>query len=307
MSSGNKDKRSKKLLFMMIFALLLLNAGLFYVIFANKQEAEKQKVELVDTQAEVAELEELTEELRVNLEAKTGKNAQLDSIIRVRDTELQAQVRKVRNMLSSGNLTKSELAKAKEELSGLRGQIEQLTAEIEQLSKENQFLKDENYVIQKQVEAEKEKVAEMVVVNTDLTKQVAVGSRIFLKGLDVQPLRDAIFGDFKTTDKISKLDKIDISYQLANNDLAEKGSKMLYFQVVKPTKSVLTNSNAGSGLASFDGGEKQYTVKKSINFQNKNESGSFSIPKTEGMTAGQYTVNVFSDEHKMGSAEFTLK
>ncbi len=307
MSSGNKDKKSKKLLFMMIFALLLLNAGLFYVIFANKQEAEKQKVELVDTQAEVAELEELTEELRVNLEAKTGKNAQLDSIIRVRDTELQSQVRKVRNMLSRGNLTKSELAKAKEELSGLRGQIEQLTAEIEQLSKENQFLKDENYAIQIQVEAEKEKVAEMVVVNTDLTKQVAVGSRIFLKSLDVKPLRDVFFGDYKTTDKISKLDKIDVSFQLANNDLAEKGSKIIYFQVVKPTKSVLTNSNAGSGLASFDGGEKQYTVKKSINFQNKNESGSFSIPKTEGMTAGQYTVNVFSDEHKMGSAEFTLK
>ena len=307
MSSGNKDKKSKKLLFMMIFALLLLNAGLFYVIFANKQEAEKQKVELVDTQAEVAELEELTEELRVNLEAKTGKNAQLDSIIRVRDTELQSQVRKVRNMLSRGNLTKSELAKAKEELSGLRGQIEQLTAEIEQLSKENQFLKDENYAIQIQVEAEKEKVAEMVAVNTDLTKQVALGSRIFLKSLDVKPLRDAFFGDYKTTDKISKLDKIYVSYQLANNDLADKGSKIIYFQVVKPTKSVLTNSNAGSGLASFDGGEKQYTVKKSINFQNKNESGSFSIPKTEGMTAGQYTVNVFSDEHKMGSAEFTLK
>ena len=307
MSSGNKDKKSKKLLFMMIFALLLLNAGLFYVIFANKQEAEKQKVELVDTQAEVAELEDLTEELRVNLEAKTGKNAQLDSIIRVRDTELQSQVRKVRNMLSRGNLTKSELAKAKEELSGLRGQIEQLTAEIEQLSKENQFLKDENYAIQIQVEAEKEKVAEMVAVNTDLTKQVAVGSRIFLKSLDVKPLRDVFFGDYKTTDKISKLDKIDVSFQLANNDLAEKGSKIIYFQVVKPTKSVLTNSNAGSGLASFNGGEKQYTVKKSINFQNKNESGSFSIPKTEGMTAGQYTVNVFSDEHKMGSAEFTLK
>ena len=307
MSSGNKDKKSKKLLFMMIFALLLLNAGLFYVIFANKQEAEKQKVELVDTQAEVAELEYLTEELRVNLEAKTGKNAQLDSIIRVRDTELQSQVRKVRNMLSRGNLTKSELAKAKEELSGLRGQIEQLTAEIEQLSKENQFLKDENYAIQIQVEAEKEKVAEMVAVNTDLTKQVAVGSRIFLKSLDVKPLRDVFFGDYKTTDKISKLDKIDVSFQLANNDLAENGSKIIYFQVIKPTKSVLTNSNAGSGLASFNGGEKQYTVKKSINFQNKNESGSFSIPKTEGMTAGQYTVNVFSDEHKMGSAEFTLK
>ncbi len=307
MSTVNKDKKSKRLLFMMIFALLLLNAGLFYVIFANKKEADRQRVELVDTQAEVAELEELTEELRLNLESKTGKNAQLDSIIAMRDAELQEQVRKVRKMLSSGNLTKSELAKAKKELSGLRGQIEQLTAEIDQLSKENQFLKDENYVIQKQVEAEKEKVADMVVVNTELTKQVVVGSRIFLKGLDVKPLRDAIFGDYKTTDKISKLDKIDISFQLANNDLAEKGSKMLYFQVVKPSKSVLANSAAGSGQARFDGGEKQYTVKKSVNFQNMNESGSFSIPTTEGMTAGKYIVNVFSEEHKMGTAEFTLK
>lgn len=56
-----------------------------------------------------------------------------------------------------------------------------LEAEIEELSKENQYLKDENYSIQKQVELEKEKVAEMVVVNTELTKQVEVGSRIFLK------------------------------------------------------------------------------------------------------------------------------
>ncbi len=65
----------------------------------------------------------------------------------------------------------------------MRGEIEALTAEIERLSKENQYLKDENYVIQKQVEAEQGKVAEMVVVNTELTKQVAVGSRIFFKAL----------------------------------------------------------------------------------------------------------------------------
>ena len=307
MSTGKKDTRSKRLLFAMIFALLLLNAGLIYRLINKSSELEQKQIELVDTKAEKAELEELAAELELKLEEKIGQNAQLDSIIMVRNRAIQTQVSKVRRMLASDKVTKNELAAAKAELDGLRGEVARLTAEIEELAKENQYLKDEAYAMEKQIEVQKEKVAEMAVVNTELTKQVAVGSRIFLKNLDVKPLRDAIFGDYKTTDKLSKLDKIEISYKLANNDLADKGERMLYFQVVKPSKSVLTNSKAGSGQAQFDGGEKQYTLKKAINFQNKNETGSFSIPKTEGMSAGKYTVNVYSENHKMGSAEFTLK
>ncbi|PCJ64841.1 MAG: hypothetical protein COA58_11230 [Bacteroidetes bacterium] len=307
MSIGIKDKRSKRLLFIMIFALLLLNVGLIYQLVTKNSELKSTQTELVDTEAERQELEELSEELRVNLEAKTGQNAQLDSIIQVRDAELQKKVSKIRSILSSGNLTKSQLAKAKKDLSGLRDQVAALTLEIEELSKENQYLKDENYVMQKQVEVERGKVADMAVVNTELTKQVAVGSRIFLKELDVKPLRDAVFGDFKTTDRLSKLDKIDITFILANNDLASKGEKMLYFQVVTPSKSTLHNNKSGSGTFNFDGGERLYTVKKVVNFQNGNEKGSFSIPKTEGMTSGRYVVNVFSDNHKMGTSSFTLR
>jgi len=307
MSAGTNDKKSKKLLFLMILALLLINVGLIYKLVTKNTELKTTQTELVDTAAELEDLKEVEEELRMSLAEKSGQNEQLDSIIEVRNQELRVKVAKIRTMLNSGNLTKAQLAKAKDEISGLKAQVEQLTAEIDELSKENQYLKDENYVIQKQVEIEKGKVAEMVEVNTELTKQVEVGSRIFLKALDVKPLRDAIFGDFKTTDKLSKLDKIEISYTLANNDLAEKGEKMLYFQVVTPNKSTLHNNSAGSGTFNFDGGERLYTLKKVVNFQNGNETGSFSIPKTEGMTAGKYVVNVFSDDHKMGTSEFTLK
>mgnify|MGYP001077546696 FL=1 len=307
MSTENKDSRSKRLLFILILGLLLLNVGLIYNLVTKDKELKSTESELVETEAELDELKEVEEELRINLEDKIGQNAALDSIIEVRNTELQAKVTQIRTMLRSGKLSKAELNKAKSEISGLKTQVAELTAEIEELSKENQYLKDENYVIQKQVEAEKEKVAQMTEVNTELTKQVAVGSRIFLKGLDVMPLRDAVFGDFKTTDKLSKLDKIEVEYTLANNDLAEKGEKLLYFQVVTPNKSTLHNNKSGSGTFNFDGGERLYTVKKVINFQNKNEKGSFSIPKTEGMTAGRYVLNVFSENHKMGTAEFTLK
>ena len=299
-----KDQKSRRLLFVMIFGLLLLNVGLIYKLITKSDQLNETTTELQSTSADLEELQLLEAELRVNLAEKTGQNAQLDSIIGIRDAELQAKVAEIRKMLKSGKLT---AAKAKSEIANLRGEIEALTAEIERLSKENQYLKDENYVIQKQVEAEQEKVAEMVVVNTELTKQVAVGSRIFFKALDVLPLRDAVFGDFKTTDKISKLKKIDVNYVIANNDLASKGEKMLYFQVITPNKSTLHNSSAGSGTFNFEGSERMYTVKKGVNFQNSNEKGSVSIPKTDGMSAGKYILNVFSDDHKMGSSEFTLK
>ena len=307
MSGGTKDKKSKRLLFLMIFALLLINAGLIYQLVTKNNKLKITETELVDTTAELDELKEVEEELRLNLAEKTGKNAELDSIIQVRDAAIQGKVAQLRRSLSSGNLTKAQLAAAKEELSGLKAQVATLESEIERLSNENRYLRDEKYVLQQQVDLEKEKVAEMVVVNTDLAKQVEVGSRIFLKELDVKPLRDAVFGDFKTTDKISKLNKIDITYTLANNDLADKGEKMLYFQIVKPGGAVLVNKKAGSGIGNFDGGKKQYSVRKVINFQNGNEKGKFSIPKTEGMTEGKYVVNVYGEEHKMGVAEFTLR
>jgi hypothetical protein len=307
MSTETKDKRSKRLLFIMILGLLLLNVGLIYNLVTKDKELKSTQTELVDTETELEELKVVEGELLANLDEKRGQNAQLDSIIEVRNAELQSKVIKIRSLLNRGNLTKAELDKAKGDIVGLKAQIAQMTAEIEELSTENQYLKDENYVIQKQVEQGREQLADLSAVNTNLTKQVAVGSRIFLKGLNVLPMRDAVFGDFKTTDKLSKLDKIEVEYTLANNDLAKKGEKMLYFQVVTPSKSTLHNNASGSGTFNFDGGERLYTVKKTVNFQNKNEKGSFSIPKTEGMKAGKYVVNVFSDNHKMGTSEFTLK
>ncbi|MEY2924097.1 MAG: hypothetical protein RLZZ337_645 [Bacteroidota bacterium] len=307
LTEGNNEKKSKMWLFIMILGLFLINLGLIYKLVTKNKQLETTTTTLQSTEAELAEVESLKADLEFELDKFKGQNASLDSVISVRDAEIQAKVRQIKSMLSKGNLSKADLEKAKAEIAGLRSQVDKLTAEIEELSKENQYLKDENYVMQKQVEAEKEKVAQVEEKNTELNKQVQVGSRIFLKSLNVKPMRDAVFGDFKPTDKLNKVDKLEISYTLANNDLAENGERMLYFQVVTPNKSTLTNEKAGSGTFNYDGGERVYTVKKVVNFQNKNESGMFSIPKTDAFTTGKYTINVYSETHKMGSTDFTLR
>ena len=307
LTEGNNEKKSKMWLFIMILSLFLINLGLIYKLVTKNKQLETTTTELQSTEAELAEVESLKADLEIELDKYKGQNASLDSVISVRDAEIQSKVRQLKNMLSKGNLSKADLEKAKSEIAGLRSKVDQLTAEIEELSKENQYLKDENYVMQKQVEAEKEKVAIVEEQNSELNKQVKVGSRLFLKSLVVKPMRDAVFGDFKPTDKLNKVDKLEITYSLANNDLAESGERMMYFQVITPNKSTLTNEKSGSGTFNYDGGERVYTVKKSVNFQNKNESGMFSIPKTDAFTTGKYTVNVYIETHRMGTFDFTLR
>ena len=307
MSLQPNDKRSKKLLFLMIFALVLLNAGLIYQLVTKNNQLQNAQTELVDTTQELDDLKNIEEELRINLELKSGQNAKLDSVIQLRNADIQKKVTQIRRLLSKGKVTQAELASATKQIATFKDQVSQLKSEIEELSTQNQYLKDENYVMQKQIDAEREINQEIRTQNTELAQKVEVGSRIFLKSLVVSPMRNALVGDFKVTDKLSKLEKIEVSCTLSNNDLVERGDKTLYFQVITPNKSTLHSDNNSSGTFSFDGGDRMYTVKKGVNFQNKNETVSFAIPKTDGMTTGNYTVNVFSQNHKMGSTEFTLR
>lgn len=307
MSLQTNDKRSRKLLFLMIFALVLLNAGLIYQLVSKNNQLQNTQTELVDTTQELEDLKVIEDELRINLELKSGQNAKLDSVIQVRNQEIQKKVAQIRGLLSKGRVTQAELANVTKEMASFKEEVEKLKAEVEELSKQNQYLKDENYVMQKQIEAEREINQQIRSENTELVRQVEVGSRIFLKSLIAAPMRDGLVGGLKTTDKLSKLEKIEVSCTLGNNDLVANGNKTLFFQVVTPNKSTLHNDNNSSGTFNFDGGDRMYTVKKSVNFQNKNETISFSIPKTDGMTEGTYTVNVYSQNHKMGSAEFTLR
>ena len=307
MSLQTNDKRSRKLLFLMIFALVLLNAGLIYQLVSKNNQLQNTQTELVDTTQELEDLKVIEDELRINLELKSGQNAKLDSVIQVRNQEIQKKVAQIRGLLSKGRVTQAELANATKEMASFKEEVEKLKAEVEELSKQNQYLKDENYVMQKQIEAEREINQQIRSENTELIRQVEVGSRIFLKSLIAAPMRDALVGGLKTTDKLSKLEKIEVSCTLGNNDLVANGNKTLFFQVVTPNKSTLHSDNNSSGTFNFDGGDRMYTVKKSVNFQNKNETVTFSIPKTEGMTEGNYTVNVYSQNHKMGSTQFTLR
>ena len=144
MSLQTNDKRSKRLLFLMIITLILINAGLIYQLVTKNNQLQNTQTELVDTTKELDDLKVIEDELRVNLELKSGQNAKLDSVIQVRNQEIQKKITQIRGLLSKEKVTQSELANATKEMAAFKDEVEKLKAEIEELSKQNQYLKDEN-------------------------------------------------------------------------------------------------------------------------------------------------------------------
>ena len=303
----NKNKKSKVWLFIIVLALFLINLLMLYKLIKNEGQLKETEQELVDTQDELQELDELKAELEMELAEYKGANASLDSIISVRDAEIANKVKELQRLLQKDGVTRSELKRAQSEISKLRDEINSMTMEIDSLSRENQYLKDENYIQKRQLEAKDTLIADFEDKNAQLSDKVKVGERIHLKSLSATPLREALIGDFKETDKLNKLEKIEISFVLANNDLAPKGEKTFYFKVQTPNKSTLVDPSAGSGTFNYQEGESTYTIKKTINFQNSNEKAVVTVNKIEGMTEGEYVVIMYSEDHEMGRITFVLR
>jgi len=280
---------------------------MLYKLITNDRKLQSTEQELVDVRSDLADIEKLKADLEEDLTFYKGQNEKMDSVITLRDAEIQSKVKEIKALLQKEGVSKAELNRARSEISKLRGEIDRLTVEIDSLSKVNQYLKDENYIQLKQIEAKDTRIKEVEDENKGLNEQVKVGERIFLKSLTATPLRGALIGDFKPTDKLSRLEKIEISYTLANNDLAIKSEKILYFKIQTPNKSTLVDPKSGSGTFNYQGGESAYTLKKSVDFQNSNETGTVAINKVEGMSAGEYTVIVYSDTHEMGRIKFELR
>ena len=97
LTDGNSDKKSKMWLFIMILGLFLINLGLIYKLVTKNKQLETTTTELQSTSAELAEIESLKADLEIELDEFKGQNASLDSVINVRNSELQEKAARIKS------------------------------------------------------------------------------------------------------------------------------------------------------------------------------------------------------------------
>jgi hypothetical protein len=112
------------------------------------------------------------------------------------------------------------------------------------------------------------------------------------------------------TSKASKVDKIRVTFDVADNDLTIPGPKDIYIRIITPDAQELSESKDASHQFSFGGTTAYFAAKKTIDYSNQPMSVLVLCSKgkdTDTLGAGKYIIEIYSDNVMIGTTTLTLE
>lgn len=320
-----KPPKKRDPMYITIIVLLLAVGGLCaYQWMHYKSEAEKYQ----------AKAESLNDDLK-NLESILGSSG-----ISLQSTDLEDNLNQMLHeydslMLQSDEMTDSLVAQ-RDRVQGLLVDLEQSRKnnslnrrKILALTKETETLRTElkrNYrridslrqvtlVQAGTIEDQRVKIDDQTTQITDLSNQrddldakVKAGSKIQITPPVATTLREKSGGSFRETQRAKNTNMIKAFMTILSNRIAESGPRTLYMIIIDPNGKVLTDGDNYS----FDAGGQSMTasIKRRIDYnrdENLDLSIYYTVPDSQKLEKGEYTVQIYSQGLKLGSTKFALK
>ena len=221
-------------------------------------------------------------------------NAQLDSsreqvnqlIERLKETEARDRVK---------------IRKYEKELGTLRSIMRNYIVQIDSLNTLNKKLTADAAAARREAEVSKARSEELSQKVEHLSGQVAAGSVIKARGLVIEPYD----GSGKVNERSSRVVKMLTSLTLIENDLAPKGPVRVYIRVKDPSGVLLTNASSRNFTC---GGEPMMaSASREVDYQGREVDLSIYLNDISSYQKGIYTVEAYTSQTKLGSAEVLLR
>ncbi len=314
MTDNNKSPKSntdtkKNLYVIIIVAAVAILAGwlVFSTVKANKR-AEAAQTEMEQLQLDMAQRDLEREYQDLNDEFAQFENSRKyikdDSVKRELNDKYEAariQVEKLQQELANQkHKSAAEIAKLRSEIDTLRALLRHYVEEIDRLNKENEALRSENKEIKEKNNRLSSQVSEATRKNEVLSERMTLAERLNVTGLSLTPLNKK----GKKEKKVTKAVQLMATFTIPQNNSTPVGEKIIYMRIISPSGQLLGQG----GTFSFEGGNVEYTAKKSIEYAGE-EIGGVTIyyDVNTPLIAGDYTVELFADNFRLVSRQFNLK
>jgi len=106
------------------------------------------------------------------------------------------------------------------------------------------------------------------------------------------------------------MEKVKVCFTVAENEVIDPGEKTIYIRIARPDKEVLTRTRGDDYTFEYDGKMIQYSIIKTINYENKpiDLCGYwYKNQSAQEMQIGLYHVDIFCDGLVVGHTTFTLR
>ena len=306
-SDKTPDKRNMIIIAAAVALAMLAGWLVFSTVKANKKAAAANaRLEQFELDRAQADLEREYQDL--NDEFAQFENSRQyikdDSIKRELNDKYEAarlQVEKLQQELANQkHKSAAEIAKLRSEIDTLRNLLRHYVEAIDRLNKENEALRTENKEIKERNTRLNNQVAETSRRAEALSERMTLAEKLNVTGLTLTPLNKK----GKKEKKVTKAVQLVATFTIPQNNSTPVGEKTIYMRIISPSGQLLGQG----GTFAFEGGNVEYTAKKSIEYAGE-EIGGITIyyDVNTPLIAGDYTVELFADNFRLISRSFTLQ
>lgn len=298
--SGQTPKRNSNVIyFLIVVVVALLGTDIYLYLQKNKSD-----VIIVNQNDEKSRLKVELDSLDAQVQALNASKTKLSAAMQAKNDSLQAKIKVLRTQLAKGKLTASELKEAQGEILNLRTSVAQYTHSIDSLEKSNASLRVERDTLRSNVAVAKTKNDTLTKQNQDLSNKVQIASALKVAQLSVSAYKIKGSGKEVEVSRANPAKKIKISFTVAENAVAPKGSHDIFVRIIDPTGNFISGDG---GSFNSDGQSLQYTYKTSIDFKDDGSVYPIDWINPSPFQKGTYTVILYADGYTMGKTSFTLK
>lgn len=316
-TNHNQNKSSSGIWGAAFAVMLAISGVLGFLLFQEKQETDKQSTEISIKARDLAITHSKLDSISRELDAKIAQVQQLGGNIEELQklkTQLEADKAAV---LKNKNVSVAKYEKKIKEYEAILTQkdedIARLQEENGQLTNQNQQLSQENTTIKTDLDNTRrsytDSVSTLRTSNKELEDKVTIGSA--LRAENVRVLAVNKRGKERSNDeneyKGRKTEKIKVAFTLAPNPLTKEEPKDILLRVVDPEGAVLSDTETGSGVFSFQGKDMQYTYKQSVRYSPNRPIVEMLYTRGQDYKKGKYNIELYAEGFKIGEGNFVVR
>ena len=286
-----EEQNLKKVMYALIAVAVLLAGTLAYIWY--------QKSSLVKDLT--MEKEELTEQMIALQNDYATLSSDYDDInLQLDSSRLEVQML-IEKITQTEATNRSKIRQYEKELGTLRSIMRNYIVQIDSLNTLNKQLTADAAAARREAAESRRKQQELSKEVENLSGQVAAGSVIKARGIRIE----AYNASDKVTDRSSRVVRLLTSLSLVENDLAPKGPVRVYIRVKGPDGILLTNDSQRT--FEVNGEPMICSASREVDYQGKEVELSIYLNDITGYVKGIYTVEAYTEQTRLGSAELMLR
>jgi hypothetical protein len=300
---AQKKDQGKNIIIIVLVLLVIISGIKLYTDFVDRT---KKSEEILILSTENNELNKRLDSVTYQLDLRIQEIEKLGGDIKALE-EVKNQLVAERN--SSRQRSASEITVLNAKINSSNNLIQEKDREILELRAANQQLFSENQDLRTTQAEIEEEVAELNIQKESLQAKVTVASMLKAENINIAAVNSKGKERVETTKDFRNrfIERIKVSFNIADNKVAEKGPRNVYVQVLGPNSQPIFDVAKGSGTFMLNGGEQFYTVKQNMIFDNSGQELTFYYEKGSDYISGEHVVKIYLDNYQIGSKSFTVK